>query len=161
MDLLFVVIGLAGVALVIRPTRGIIAPASIVGLGAAFIAAVNFIQMRALGRTERTSVIVFYLNAFTTVGCIPFLIGHWHHISLPVGLLLILNGLAAFVGHWLMTRAYYYQKAQKIAILNFTGVPLAALWGFLFWSEVPGLLTVIGGFVALGAVVTIQLRRNQ
>ena len=161
LDVILVILGLAGVALVIQPTRGIIAPASFVGLGAAFVAAVNFVQMRVLGRTERTSVIVFYLNAFTTVCAVPFLIGKIHPLSLPLALMLLLNAAASLIGHWLMTKAFTYQKAQKIAILNFAGVPLAALWGFVFWSEVPGLLTVVGGLIALGAVTAIQIRKQK
>ena len=161
LEIVFVLVGFGGVALVVRPTDAVASVPSLIGLGAAFTAAFSFILTRELGKTERSSVIVFYFNAFNTVLSIPFLIGGFHALTLSLALLLLANGLLGVLAHWFMAQAYRYEKAHRIATLNFVNVPLSAVWGLLIWREIIDAMTVIGGLLALGSVLFIQLRRSR
>jgi drug/metabolite transporter (DMT)-like permease len=49
----------------------------------------------------------------------------------------LLMGLLAAAGMWLLAKAYAGAEAQRLAPLEFTGLPWAALIGWVFFAEVP------------------------
>jgi len=48
-----------------------------------------------------------------------------------------LTGLFGFVGLWLVTEAFARAEAQQLAPFEFTALPWAALYGDVFFSEIP------------------------
>lgn len=49
----------------------------------------------------------------------------------------------------LMTRAFSLADASLLAPIDFLRLPVVGLLGFIFFAEVPGLTTWVGGFVIL------------
>lgn len=56
------------------------------------------------------------------------------------------------LGLIIFTRGARYLPAAEITLLSLTEIVLGPLWVWLVVGEVPGLLTVIGGFVVLSAI---------
>jgi len=74
----------------------------------------------------------------------PFLLGDWTPMGVPEwGLMALLGVLSAafFLG---VARAYQIAPPQIVATFDYGYLVSAALWGFVFFSEEPDLLTIVG-----------------
>ena len=80
---------------------------------------------------------------------ITILIRSW---SMP-GLfdLAVMFGLGLIWAAWMyfMSRAYSLAQTSLIAPFEYLSLPVNVLWGFLFWHEVPTLLTLAGAFLTI------------
>ena len=100
-------------------------------------------------------LIAMALLAFLSLGAeaqaaYPFLLGGWAPLGPREWGLMALLGLlsvAYFVG---VARAYQIAAPPIIATFDYAYLISAALWGFLFFAETPGLLT-LGGMVLITA----------
>ena len=62
----------------------------------------------------------------------------------------------------LYTRAYGMAPTAVIAPINYFAVVLAALWGWLFWNQVPDAWSVAGSVLVIaGGLLTIFLARDR
>ena len=53
----------------------------------------------------------------------------------------------------IMSKAYSFADAGKIAPANYTAIAIAGGWAWLIWGEVPDLISVVGMLVILGAIL--------
>ena len=79
-------------------------------------------------------------------------------MSLKQLLFLLGAGLAATGGQLSITAAYTYAPAKEISVYDYTQVIFAALWGFLFFGQIPDVLSVIGYVIIIGAAVYRRFR---
>ena len=94
-----------------------------------------------------------------TKASFPFLLGDWAPMGLREwGLMVLLGVLSAayFVG---VARAYQIAAPSIIATFDYFYLASAALWGFLFFSEVPDALTVLGMVLITAAGLLVAARR--
>ncbi len=85
-----------------------------------------------------------------TKAAFPFLLGDWSPMGVREwGLMALLGALSAayFVG---VARAYQIAAPPIIATFDYAYLVSAAFWGFVFFAEQPGLLT-IGGMISITA----------
>ena len=95
-----------------------------------------------------TTVLALIGLGTDTKAAFPFLLGDWAPMGLREwGLMALLGALSAayFVG---VARAYQIAAPPIIATFDYAYLVSAALWGFVFFSEKPGPLT-IGGMVLI------------
>ncbi len=57
-----------------------------------------------------------------------------------------------------MVRAYQLAEASRVAILEYVVLPVAALWSWIIWGEVPGLAAIAGIALIAAAGTAIVLR---
>ena len=156
-----VVVGFAGVLVVIRPGSSVFQWASILLLGSALAYASYQIIIRRLAGIDPPSTSIFYsvlLGAIVMSAGMPFVwrtpvdAGDW-------ALLLSLGALGGF-GHYCVARALTYASANLIAPLNYTQMIGSVIVGYLLFAEVPDLYTWIGTALIVGAglLVTLQAR---
>ena len=156
-----VVVGFAGVLVVIRPGSSVFQWASILLLGSALAYASYQIIIRRLAGIDAPSTSIFYsvlLGAIVMSGAMPFVwrtpidLGDW-------ALLLSLGALGGF-GHYCVARALTYASANLIAPLNYTQMIGSVIVGYLLFAEVPDFYTWIGTALIVGAglLVTLQAR---
>ena len=75
---------------------------------------------------------------------------------------LVLAGLAAAVGQFGITSAYRYAPAKKLSVFDYVQVIFAALWGMLFFGEIPTVMSVIGYVIIIGvAFVRWEMARRR
>ncbi|MGA9396445.1 MAG: DMT family transporter [Azonexus sp.] len=133
------VLGLLGVALLLRPTlHADQLDAGLIGLASGVLAGMAYFSVRELGaRGEPETRTVFYFSLVSSV-CAGFwlLFGELHPVDLYSGLLLL--GVAAFAtaAQLAMTRAYTRGKTLLSAALAYSTVIFSSLFGVLFWGEV-------------------------
>ena len=133
------VIGLAGVALLLKPAiHADQLLGGLMGLGSGVLAGMAYFSVRELGaRGEPEMRTVFYFSLVSSVCAgIWLMFGELHAVDLRSGLLLL--GVAGFatVAQLAMTRAYTRGKTLMSAALAYSTVIFSSLFGALFWGEV-------------------------
>lgn len=160
---LAVLVGFAGVALVLRPTvGGQQLWHGLIGVGSGLLAAVAYLQVTALGRVgEPSERVVFYFSLSGVVlgGGLALASDTHGHTPHGVALLLAIGGLAT-AAQWMMTRAWGSGPTLGIAALQYLGVLFSFLFGVLLFGDpvtpaaVTGMLLIVGGGVAATLVRT-------
>ena len=66
-------------------------------------------------------------------------------------------GVVAALGFTLVTHAYRMAEANLITAFEYSGLIWAAVWGFVFFAEIPGPRVIIGAALILGAGLLVAL----
>lgn len=156
-------VSLAGVLLIARPSflfgaasRGLDPLAVGIALGGAVLSAAAYVVVRRLGETEHHLVIVHYFAVIATIGALPTAAPDlvWPSPLAWLGLLGV--GVATHIAQIMMTRGLALEPAGRAMTVGYIQIVFAALWGLLFFGEVPdlaagaGALLIIGSTAALG-----------
>ena len=178
---LAVLLGFAGVMVMLQPGSGLFEPAALLSLLAAALYGMAMLMARKFGDTLSASVMAFYQNGVFMVGAglaalalhglgvvraehpsLSFLVRPWVMPSLTDGLLIAACGVVAAVGIMLLTNAYRVARASTVTPFEYTGILWAPLWGFLFFSEVPRATTLAGAAVIVVAgLLALRLAKAQ
>lgn len=149
-----VVLAFVGAIFVVKPTSGVASLPALVGLFGGFAAGTAYTFVRKLGKMgERGPVIVLFFSVFSTLVAIPFMIGNFVPLAWWQLGSLLLAGASAALGQISITAAYTHAPAREISVFDYTQVVFAALWGFLFFGEVPDYISVIGYVIIIGTSV--------
>lgn len=147
---LAVLLGLVGVAIIVRPLGASIGAGQLVALGAALGYAISVVMVKLLTRNDRATAIMFWMMLIQSVfGAIPAL-AVWRWPSLEAWAWL---GVIAFCGtysHYCMARALVHADATVVVPMDFLRVPLSALAGWLVYAERIDLATALGAALILG-----------
>lgn len=154
-----VLVGFAGVALILKPGLAAFSLASVVGLAAGLFAALALITVRRMAGTEPITRIVFYFGFIGTfVSAIP-LTWAW---TTPDGdslWALALIGLLATVGQLFLTKAYALAPVARVGPFTYASVVFAACYGWLLWGQVPDALSYAGTALVVAGGMIAMMRR--
>ncbi len=158
-------IGFAGVLVALAPSGGV----SPVATGAAMVGSGCFAAMIVTGRTLRgtpdTALVFWQTVGAGLAGALTVPWG-WTQPgafdSAFDGALLELLGVVAMVAHLCVTRALKLADAALVAPLQYTLLPWAALFGWLFFGDVPAPSVLVGGvfIVVAGWLLVLTDRRE-
>ena len=159
------VIGFAGVALLLRPTLHAEQwLGGVVGLGSGMLSGLAFYNIKELSeRGEPEARTVFYFSLFSTLASgLWMLLYEFHPLDLRGGLLMFGVGGFATAAQLAMTRAYTRGNTLVSASLAYSTVIFASLFGMLFWQETlsPGAWLAVALIIASGLVSTWFSRAN-
>jgi len=155
-----VLVGFAGVLIMLRPGAQSLDYATLVAIAAAFTYALAIVAVRNLARTESSAATVFY---FTLAGLIlsaavlPF---EWRTPTSREWALLIGIGLASGFGQILMTDAYRLAPPAVIAPFDYTSMVWALILGYALFGEFPDWPMLIGAVVVIASGVYIIYRET-
>jgi drug/metabolite transporter (DMT)-like permease len=153
-----VIIGFAGVALILKPGSELFSHAGVIGLLSGFTAAVAMTNIRRISDTEPATRIVFYFALVATlVSAVP-MAWVWETPTLHAVLLMLFAGICATLGQLMLTRAYSLAPAARIGSLVYSAVVFSALLGWLLWDERPDWLSAIGTLLIVSAGMLANLR---
>lgn len=155
--------GFIGVLLIAQPAGTGAYLGYLAGIGSAFFGAVVSVWLRVLAPTERTSTIAIYYNAAgAAVFACWVLVAGWISPTVSQLLLLLLLGALAGVQQYLLTAAYRFSEASLLAPFDYAAMIIAAAVGYLFWAEVPAVMTWVGcGIIALSGIFVAHRERVQ
>lgn len=174
-----VLLGFLGVIIVMKDGLGMLEWAVLLPVLSALFYALAQLHGRHIGATESASTMAVYINLmfFILSGLAGLVIGNggfsaWSHPSLTFllrawtwpatpDLMLILGcGVAATIGNYCLSQGYRMAEANLAAIFEYTALPWAILWGFLFFAQLPGYSTLAGVGLVVVAGVTIAFRER-
>ncbi|MDP3897017.1 MAG: DMT family transporter [Mesorhizobium sp.] len=144
-----IVLGLAGVVVIVRPVVGDIDPGQLVALGAAVAFGISLTMTKSLTRHDSATTIMFWMLAVQSVlGLVPAVMV-WQWPSAHVWPWLLVIAFCGTFSHFCMTRAMQYADATIVVPMDFLRVPLTALLGFLLYQESIDALTFAGAALIL------------
>lgn len=146
-----VVLGLVGVAVIVRPGSGALDIGQLIALVSALGFAVSVVLVKSLTRTEAAVAISFWmLVTQSVIGLIPALMV-WQWPSAQVWGWVVVVAFCGTYSHYCFARAMQHADATVVVPMDFLRVPLTALVGWLVYSERMDLFTVLGVGLILSA----------
>ncbi len=155
-----VILGFAGVLIVMRPGFVEFQPGMLVALTGAFVAALLIIVTRSLSATESRVTIMIYSSWIGLAMISLPAIVYWQPIEARHLPLLALVGVAGTIGQFLMVGAFQVAEASALAAVDYVRLIFAVGAGYVMFDEVPDFWTCIGAAVILGAVGYVTHRER-
>lgn len=156
-----IVLGLAGMLVILRPGLAIIHPAALAVLAGAVCYALSHTLTRKLAQQDAPLVILFYMTLFQLpMGLVPSLSG-WVFPAPHLWPWILVVGITALSGHYCMAKALGLADATVVVPMDFLRLPLIALVGFLFYNEALSGFVFAGGLLMLaGNLVNINAEKQ-
>ena len=173
-----VIAGLIGVFLMINPisiineTSDLSAFGIYLAFGSAITHAALALILRKIGKTEHPATTALIHNLITSL-VITFIIiifgtkfyGKTSDYGIEILVtpnnifytLISLGILGSFV-QYLMAQSYKYAEATILVTLRYLAIPLATLFGYFIWNEIPSYNQIIGGLLVIGSCLLITYR---
>lgn len=149
------VMGWAGVLIILRPGLTVFNPAALLVLGAAMFFAISHSTTKSLSRTEEPSVILFYMCFIQLPIGFAFAISGWAWPqSLQQWLWVTCIGVTALSAHYCITKALQRAELSTVVTMDFLRLPLITLVGFFIYNEAIDYAVIIGGAIMLTANLT-------
>lgn len=155
-----VIVGLAGVLVVLRPGAEPLSFGHAAALTAAVGGALASIIVRKIGKDERSAVLLLYpmMANFLVMGSLlPFV-----YKPMPIehfGLVALMAALA-FVAARCLIAAYRSGDAAVVAPMQYSQILWAAVYGFFFFGETPDLMTWVGAGIIIASGLYIVIRES-
>lgn len=147
-----ILVGFGGVLLVTRPTSGHFDPMMLIAFLNIVCYAIYAIITRMLAGVDSSQSMLVISAGVAVVALAPALVGTWvtpHGVG--TWMLLIVIGLFGAMGHFLLILAFSRAPASVVAPFTYTQIVWMALSGWIFFGDVPGPSTVIGGAVVIAS----------
>lgn len=146
-----IALGVAGVALIVRPAPGAAFSAGhLIALVAAVGFAVSVTMVKSLTRTDSATQLMFWMLVLQTlIGAVPA-VAHW---QTPVGLQwlwIAVVGVCGTCSHYCMARAMAHAEATVVVPMDFLRLPLTAAAGWALYAERFDMVTLAGAALILG-----------
>jgi len=149
MKLASVVLGVIGVAMIVRPSLDHVDPGQLIALAAAFGFAVSVIMVKGLTRHDSVLTIIFWMLIIqSALGLIPALMV-WQWPPAQSWPWIIVIAFCGTFSHYCMARAMTYADATIVVPMDFLRVPLSALLGWMLYNE------LLDGWTVAGAVLIL------
>ncbi|MEP4640085.1 MAG: DMT family transporter, partial [Yoonia sp.] len=155
-----VLVGLAGVLVVLRPGATDLTLGHAAALMTAIGGAVTAIVVRKIGSEERPVVMLLYpmvVNFIVMAMLLPLV-----YVPMPINHLGMLGIVAIFA--WIAQRmiitAYQNGEAAIIAPMQYSQILWASVYGFFFFDELIDMNTAIGAAIIIASGLYIVLRES-
>ncbi|MDO9406192.1 MAG: DMT family transporter [Polaromonas sp.] len=153
-----VLVGFAGMLVVVRPGSALDQTGVLLGVLTALFFAFFQISTRLVAEDDPLTT-NYYGGLFGTIALTPALPFFWTlpQLSAWHWVLLVSTGFTGFMGHWLQIMAYSKTPATLLAPFSYLQIIAAVTLGWLVFGQLPGLTTALGiGLIcATGAGVAL------
>ena len=156
-----VILGLAGVLVIVRPGGGLWHWASLMPLIGAVFFALFQLATRVLASTERTNTTLFYTGAggmIWTSLLVPFF---WVPPTGLHWLVFFLTGVMGALAHLCMISAFNRAEASLLAPYNYSKLIWVAVLGYLVFGDIPSTNMWAGSAVIMAAGVYVAYRERR
>ncbi|MCB1384023.1 MAG: DMT family transporter [Notoacmeibacter sp.] len=144
-----IVLGLAGVLIIVRPDAGHADPGQLISLASAAGFSISVILVKSLTRTDKPIVIIFWMLIIQAViGLVPALMV-WKPVPEGLWPWLLVVAFCGTFSHLCMAKAMTHADATVVVPMDFLRVPLTALAGYMVYAEGIDTLTMAGAALIL------------
>ena len=141
------IVGFAGVLIVLRPGMLEIS----IGAIAALLSSVGYASVntviKSLSRTTSPTIIVFYGNLLLAPISMPMALVDWQTPRLEDWPAILAVSILSTVGYLSITKGITLAPARVVQPVNFMRMPLAAVAGWIFFTEFPDISTWVGAII--------------
>ena len=144
-------VGFIGVLVVTRPGLGIVHPAAILAVLAAFAYAAYFLTTRVLSRSDSNETTLFYSNFVGAVLMLPVVPFFWTSPALwQLGLMILAGALASF-GHYMLIAAHRRAPASLLSSFIYSQLVWVIALGYAVFGDVPDAYTLVGASIVIAS----------
>ncbi len=156
-----VILGLAGVLIMLRPGAEAFRWVALFPLASACLGALRDLLTRRLSASESSTSILFFTTLTVTLAGLGTLPLGWRAVA-PGDLgLLALSGLLLGGAHFLLIETFRFAEAAVVAPLKFTNMVWAVIFGYLIWGDLPDAWVWSGSALILASGLYIVHRETQ
>lgn len=153
-EIVTVITAFIGAAFIVKPGAGIASLPALVAVIGGVAAGTAYTYVRKLGLMgERKAVIVLFFSTFSCLVSLPGMITGYVPMTAKQLICLLMAGVMASVGQLNVTAAYSYAPAREISVFDYSQVVFAALFGFIFFREVPDIWSFLGYMIIIATAV--------
>ncbi len=167
-EVLGLLLSIAGVVLVVRPTFlfGSLASdldmfAVAVAMGASVLSACAYVTIRKLSETEHYLVIVFYFSLVSTIVSIPLAAGQFVWPTAREWVLVLGVGVCTQIAQLCLTKGLIRERAGRAMSVSYVQVVFAAIWGIVFFGQVPSLPGLAGAVLIFAGCLLVASRLSK
>lgn len=156
-----VCVGFVGVAIMANPAGAMNTLGVAIALCAALLQAILSILLRHLGGHERPETVTFYffvIGTLVTGLAVPFVATEPTLEEIPLYIGVGLSGAAA---QWLYSTALKYAPAAIVAVINYSSIVWAMLFGWLIWNDWPLPIVFAGSGIVIASNALIAWRESR
>ena len=174
---LALLVGIIGVLLIVRPGSIDMQWAVLLPVLAAVAYATLNTTTRNMGLSENASAMSLYIQLTFLAVCLvsgiafgdgrfsgsghpslEFVLRAWKPVELRDMAIIAGSGVCSSIGGYLIAQAYRNSDAGLVAPFEYIMLVLATIWGFLFWGELPSLISAAGILLILGSGIFVAIR---
>ncbi len=146
-----------GAVMVIKPRFDVAMLPALAGFGSGMFAGMAYVFVRSLKGHASPNRIILTFSLVSCLATLPFLVTNPPQPTTRQWLALLGTGAFAAGGQYGLTYAYHHARASRISIFTYLHVLFALVLGFIFWGERPGLISLGGGLLIIGAAAWTHL----
>ncbi|MEM9945661.1 MAG: DMT family transporter [Cyanobacteria bacterium P01_D01_bin.36] len=157
-----IALGFLGLLLVVQPNAALLRnPANLIGLGAGLAAAIEFLTVRHLNQTQSPLGQTLFYLLFAAVLTGPIALYQWQPLTTQSVVLIACAATAFLSFQLLLVKAYSYAEPHQIGVFQYSSVIFSAIIGWLFFSEIPNGIAIIGMvLITIGGALAIYLEQK-
>ena len=154
-------IGFIGVLVIARPGLGTMHPAALLSLVGAVSYAFYGITTRMLASTDSSATTIFYSSLAGIVLMTPLLPWIWTTPSSPlIWALLMMTGVFAAVGHWLLILAHARAPAAILSPFIYSQIVWMLALGYILFGDWPDPWTFVGAGIVIASGLYLLYREQ-
>ncbi len=155
-----VIVGLAGVVVVLRPTATTLSLGHAAALGAATFSAIAGIIIRKIGREERSVVLILYPLLANFLLMALWMPSSYQPMPLTHLTFVALISILGFAAGLLLIAAYRSAEAAIVAPMQYSQIVWATLFGSVLFGEQTDATTLLGAAIIIASGLYIVFREN-
>jgi drug/metabolite transporter (DMT)-like permease len=128
----------------------------LLALGSGFFAALAYMYVRELRKTDSPATVVFWFAAFSVCGSIIQAAPSIPSLDSTTIASLVGVGIGAGGGQIGITMAYHKANAAWVSAFSYLTVLVATFYGFTFFGETLSLADWVGGFLIIGSGIALM-----
>ena len=154
-----VLVGFAGVLLMLRPSPAGMNWMILLPVCAACMGALRDVITRRISATENATSLLLSANLATALAGSLFAAG-WIMPSAIHVAVLALSGLLVGAAHYLLIDAFRFAEAATVAPLRYSSIVWGVLFGFAFFGQLPSLWVLAGAMLVIASGLYIMHRER-
>lgn len=156
-----IVVGFCGVLIIFRPGIADLPVEVIYSIITMLCYSGYTLTTRILAPIETSTSLVCFPALFVSVIMIPFAIPVATIPEFTVILVILFAGILGTVGHWFHTKAHSMAQASVLAPYMYIEIIWMIILGYLVFSDVPDIYTIIGASVISASGLYLLYRERQ
>ena len=140
-------LGIAGVALILRPGLGAFHPAALVMLLGSLFYSSNMIFTKRLSSTDSALAVTFWMSVVQLPLTLAAALPGWVAPVLADVPWILVIGAGSFAAHYSMTHAMKLADATVVVPIDFIRLPLIAVVGAMFYAEPFDPMVIVGAAI--------------
>ncbi len=153
-----VLLGFAGVLVIVRPGGATFQLASFLPIGAALCYALFMLSARWIERAESAWTMMLFVMLFPMLYAAPIAIAVWSPVLIGDLWLFVTIAVFGSLGITLIGQAFRLAPAAIVAPFDYTALIWATGLGWMIWGDLPVLWTIIGAVIIVISGMIIILR---